>query len=152
MIAKLTRYGANVEYSDGSVYHFARRERPHLIFNDDTGDPTHLVTGVMTGAGDAAFTHISPIRTKSPPKPVPPPPAPISVPIGSTTVGGKVVTWVVVAAVVAVVLSMLIARQRKRNRDAGGLQSLHEDLNGNGPGSNIGDWPGGKDYDPRASW
>ena len=55
-------YTATVEYDDGAEYTFYRRERPHLLLDAATRAPTHLVTGVMTGIGDASFTLVQRIE------------------------------------------------------------------------------------------
>ena len=52
--------------SDETV-HFARRERPELLFDVKSGLPTHLITGVQAqGAGGlsgTAYSHIQRVRT-----------------------------------------------------------------------------------------
>jgi len=54
-------FGSTVEYTDGSVQSFARRERPHLIL-DDEGHPTHLISGVQPGGylADYSYTLVQP--------------------------------------------------------------------------------------------
>ena len=56
-------FGSTVHYTDGSSASFARRERPHLIL-DDQGNPTHLVSGIQPGGstGDYSFTMVQPTR------------------------------------------------------------------------------------------
>ena len=58
-------YNTTVKYEDGSQVTFARRERPELLFDEKTGRPTHLVTGVVEqgggGMNDRSFTLVQPI-------------------------------------------------------------------------------------------
>jgi len=61
-----TAYGNKVQYTDGTSTTFSRRERPHLIINDQ-GQPTHLTTGVVAGdnkgcCDDNSYTHVQPIQ------------------------------------------------------------------------------------------
>lgn len=35
-----------VEYKEGGTVVYGKRERPHLIFDPSSGEPTHLCTGV----------------------------------------------------------------------------------------------------------
>ena len=58
-------YNASVLYDDGSVEELATRERPHLILDPVTKEPTHLVAGAGLkgfGPGGRTITHIQPIR------------------------------------------------------------------------------------------
>lgn len=54
-------YGPAVEFTDGTNYTFARRERPHLVFDSD-GQPIALTTGVQYGQRDSAYTLLQPLR------------------------------------------------------------------------------------------
>lgn len=63
--------GNVVEYDDGTTFRFTRRERPHLIL-DDEGNPTHLITAAQYGTGtdpgttgdngDASYTLVQEIK------------------------------------------------------------------------------------------
>ena len=56
-------YGFDVAYTDGTRETFARRERPHLIF-DASRTPIALTTGVTMDhslTGDYSYTHLQPI-------------------------------------------------------------------------------------------
>lgn len=63
-------YSLDVKFDDGSHITFARRERPQLLFDPVTGEPTHLVNGVQPpgplqptgGRGDASYTLVVPLR------------------------------------------------------------------------------------------
>ncbi len=50
--------------SDNSNFSFPRRERPHLIFDDDQCTPIALTNGVEYGGkyGDATYTLLQPIK------------------------------------------------------------------------------------------
>ena len=39
-------YNPWVTFLNGTVQHFSTYERPHLVFDADSGAPTHLVNGV----------------------------------------------------------------------------------------------------------
>jgi hypothetical protein len=39
-------YNASITFANGTTQHFSTFERPHLLFNAQTGQPTHLVNGV----------------------------------------------------------------------------------------------------------
>ena len=54
-------FGSDVQFTDGSIGSYARRERPHLIV-DAKGNPTHLVNGIQPGGytGDSSFTLVQP--------------------------------------------------------------------------------------------
>eukprot|EP01120_Amphizonella_sp_Union-15-10_P006288 TRINITY_DN1990_c0_g1_i2.p1 TRINITY_DN1990_c0_g1~~TRINITY_DN1990_c0_g1_i2.p1 ORF type:complete len:283 (+),score=49.98 TRINITY_DN1990_c0_g1_i2:494-1342(+) len=55
-------YTSVIHYQDGRTITFARRERPHLLFND-LGQPQFLLTGVQeTWSHDYTYTHIQPIK------------------------------------------------------------------------------------------
>jgi hypothetical protein len=56
-----TPYNSSLRGADGEWRDFARRERPHLIF-DEHGAPTHLLTGLVV-SGHLSVTHAQPIRT-----------------------------------------------------------------------------------------
>ena len=69
-------YPAAIRYSDGTVAHYGKRERPHLIFDPHTGEPTHLTNGVclngdweecnnnpFPGFFDYTFTTVAPLQT-----------------------------------------------------------------------------------------
>lgn len=58
-------YGATVNFTDGSSFTFARRERPHVLFNAD-GSMRALSSGAQYGGppgsqGDAIFTLVQPV-------------------------------------------------------------------------------------------
>ena len=54
-------FGSEVQFTDGTTGSFARRERPHLIV-DDEGNPTHLINGIQPGGftGDYSYTLVQP--------------------------------------------------------------------------------------------
>ena len=69
-------YGASQRYTDGSVGTYGKRERPHLVFDPATGEPTHLTNGVCLhhdwaqcnnnpwpGYYDYTFTTVAPLQT-----------------------------------------------------------------------------------------
>ena len=69
-------YPAAIRYSDGTVAHYGKRERPHLIWDPHTGEPTHLTNGVclngdweecnnnpFPGFFDYTFTTVAPLQT-----------------------------------------------------------------------------------------
>ena len=45
-VSDAAAYPAAIQYRDGSVGRYGKRERPHLIFDPQTGEPTHLTNGV----------------------------------------------------------------------------------------------------------
>lgn len=47
-------YSYRVHFEDGSSRNFARMERPQLIFDPNTGMPTHIVNGVCDGSTAAS--------------------------------------------------------------------------------------------------
>ncbi len=55
-----------VEYTDGSSHIFDRRERPHLVFEENTTRPIALSTSARPGGadGDHTFTLVQGLRTK----------------------------------------------------------------------------------------
>ena len=61
-------YDNHIQYVDGSVKTPARRERPHVLFNE-AGEPTHLYTSIQDQWGgkqalhDHTYTHVQSIRT-----------------------------------------------------------------------------------------
>lgn len=60
-------FGTNITTADGKIHSYARRERPHLIFNR-AGEPTHLYTALTnwtlyTTKPDLAFTFAQAIPT-----------------------------------------------------------------------------------------
>ena len=62
-------YNSTVAFNDGSVVTFEKRERPHLVW-DDNGNPTHLVTGVVIPSGQhgyagKSFTLVQPVAPSS---------------------------------------------------------------------------------------
>ena len=65
----------NVVFTDGDTLAFRARERPHLIFNEASGEPTHLCNGVGNpGPGqnvgivgrDHTFVQCVELNTRSP--------------------------------------------------------------------------------------
>lgn len=62
-------YTGVIAQTDGVVVVWDRRERPHLLLDDATGRPTHLITGVgnavdgWTPGTDFTWTHVQPVRT-----------------------------------------------------------------------------------------
>lgn len=62
-------YTTTVAFEDGSEVTFARRERPEMLVDDRTGEPTHLITGVTEKGGDGqsdrSWTLVQPLRTAS---------------------------------------------------------------------------------------
>ena len=56
-----------VEYTDGSSRIFDRRERPHLVFEENTTRPIALSNSARPGGaeGDRTFTLVQGLRTKS---------------------------------------------------------------------------------------
>ena len=71
-------YPAAQRYSDGTVARYGKRERPHLIFDAATGEPTHLTNGVCLngnwalcnnnpypGYFDYTFTTVAPLQTRA---------------------------------------------------------------------------------------
>jgi len=69
-LADSPAYDYGVDFSDGSRTVFSRRERPQLVFDPDTGAPTHLINGVQPpralqpagGRGDLSYTLVVPLR------------------------------------------------------------------------------------------
>ena len=63
-------YDYNVTFTDGTTTVFSRRERPQLVFDPDTGAPTHLINGVQLpraqqpahSQGDYTYSIIVPLR------------------------------------------------------------------------------------------
>lgn len=68
-------YSTAIRYASGTTKHYGKRERPHLIFDPVTGDPTHLSTGVCLldswelcndnpwpGYYDYTFTSVQPVN------------------------------------------------------------------------------------------
>lgn len=59
-------YATLVEFEDGSSHTFARRERPHLVFNQD-GDPAFLTNGMqLAWSNDHSFTQVQQINVPWP--------------------------------------------------------------------------------------
>ena len=64
-------YDYSVSFADGATTTFSRRERPQLVFDPDTGAPTHLINGVQLpraeqpahSQGDLTYSIIVPLRT-----------------------------------------------------------------------------------------
>jgi len=54
-------YPDNIVYTDNTTYRFARRERPHLLF-DNQRRPVLLTNGVTVQGSDYSFTSAVPIR------------------------------------------------------------------------------------------
>ena len=69
-VSKVVPYNSSVQFSDGRTVEFHKRERPHLVF-DKSGDPSHLVTGVVApgknehGYQGLSYTLVQPIAPKS---------------------------------------------------------------------------------------
>ena len=58
-------YNATVFFADGSNVTYSKRERPHLLLNETTGDPLVLFTGVMQYSeheDDHSWTLAQPLR------------------------------------------------------------------------------------------
>lgn len=63
-------YDYAVTFTDGTTTTFSRRERPQLVFDPDTGAPTHLINGVqlpraeqpVDSQGDYTYSIIVPLR------------------------------------------------------------------------------------------
>lgn len=70
-LSAASAYNYTVYFVDGTNTTFARRERPHLVLDPDTGAPTHLINGVKLpsdlqppgGQGDYSYSIIVPLRT-----------------------------------------------------------------------------------------
>lgn len=75
-MSKDPAYPAEVRYTDGSVGQYGKRERPHLVFDATTRQPTHLTNGVCLngdwalcnnnpypGFFDYTFTTVAPLKT-----------------------------------------------------------------------------------------
>eukprot|EP01006_Ploeotia_vitrea_P058535 TRINITY_DN69645_c0_g1_i1.p1 TRINITY_DN69645_c0_g1~~TRINITY_DN69645_c0_g1_i1.p1 ORF type:complete len:534 (-),score=21.52 TRINITY_DN69645_c0_g1_i1:29-1546(-) len=62
-------YNTSVCYTDAPCYEWIRRERPHLIFDPKTGEPTHLSNAftAIREPVDASILHIVPLHTKGSP-------------------------------------------------------------------------------------
>ncbi len=62
-----TAYTNLVQYTDGTSHLFDRRERPHLIFAENTTNPVALATSARPGGldGDRTFTLVQGLRTKA---------------------------------------------------------------------------------------
>lgn len=71
-------YSTKVEYEQGGSKIYGKRERPHLLFSPETGEPTHLTTGVCLNSNytlcndnpapgyfDYTFTSVQPINMKT---------------------------------------------------------------------------------------
>ena len=54
-------YSNVVNFTDGSVQSFSRRERPHILFAADGSTPIALSNGVEYGNNDAIFSLVQPI-------------------------------------------------------------------------------------------
>ena len=69
-VSTVVPYNSSVQFSDGRTVEFHKRERPHLVF-DKSGDPSHLVTGVVApgnnehGYQGLSYTLVQPIVPKS---------------------------------------------------------------------------------------
>merc|ERR1711924_549728 len=66
--SKKPSYVTDITTKSGTVVAFKRRERPHLILDED-GQPSHLVTALTNHIGghrgsDKAFTHVHALNTK----------------------------------------------------------------------------------------
>lgn len=60
-----TAYTNNVTFTDGTSYLFDRRERPHLVFEENTTKPVALSNSVRPGgqgSGDRTFTLVQGLR------------------------------------------------------------------------------------------
>lgn len=57
-------FNTTVQFDDGSVVVFGRRERPQLHFNEH-GVPTHLVNGVQEQGSSMSYTFIQPVHVSS---------------------------------------------------------------------------------------
>ena len=59
-------YGHIVEFTDGTSFTFARRERPHFVFAEDGVTPVALTTGAQYGGKyfDATYTMLQPVGPK----------------------------------------------------------------------------------------
>ena len=68
-------YSSTVTYRERGAVIYGKRERPHLIFDPSTGEPTHLCTGVCLnsnytkcndnpwpGYADRTFTNVQPVQ------------------------------------------------------------------------------------------
>merc|ERR1712023_455089 len=56
-LSNTTAYTNHVETIGGNEIVYGRRERPHVVL-DDEGNPTHLITGVTYPPADFSFTHV----------------------------------------------------------------------------------------------
>ena len=61
-------FSRTVQFEDNSTVQYTRRERPEFIFDQTTGEITHLVSGVcdgvvQTGQGDQSYTLVQPVAT-----------------------------------------------------------------------------------------
>jgi hypothetical protein len=63
-------YNYSISFTDGTQTTFSRRERPQLVFDPETGAPTHLINGVQlprsaqpaNSQGDYTYSVIVPLR------------------------------------------------------------------------------------------
>jgi hypothetical protein len=62
-----TAYTSLVHYTDGSSHLFDRRERPHMVFAENTTKPVALSNSARPGGleGDRTFTLVQGLRTKT---------------------------------------------------------------------------------------
>lgn len=63
-------YNSTVEFTDGTVVTYEKRERPHIVWDDATGRPRFLVTGVVIPRGQhgysgRSFTLVQAFRTSA---------------------------------------------------------------------------------------
>ncbi len=66
-------FGYEVQYESGAVWTMKERERPHLLFDTETGEPTHLYNGVSpflpySHINDHSFTQVVPLKTSRSPE------------------------------------------------------------------------------------
>ena len=73
-ISPVAPYLPTVAFVDGTSVTFRARERPHLIFDPKSGEPSHLITGVGNpGCGgnvgcpgaDHTFSLVQPLKLPS---------------------------------------------------------------------------------------
>ena len=62
-VSETPAYPAAQHYTDGSVGNYGKRERPHLVFDPSTGQPTHLTNGVCLDGDWVSVFPRSPPRT-----------------------------------------------------------------------------------------
>lgn len=60
--AALPAFNTTLNFTDGSFVKYGRRERPHLLFNQQ-GEATHLYTAITIGPGDKTATHVQALGT-----------------------------------------------------------------------------------------